>query len=176
MSPKNGRGVRIGRVKRAPAGTRPGKPTPAARFYTSPDPGVPFRAVRRPIVFGEDLPKAKRTKLRVSLSEHFLATLGRDSPVAALEAVPEMRFHPTRMWRFDLAWPSVRVAVECDGGIYSGGAHVRGGHVESDAEKVSEAACLGWRVLRVTRKMIDDGRAVRLVERALAYREREGDA
>lgn len=80
----------------------------------------------------------------------------------------EFRFHPSRRWRFDIAWPERKIAVEIEGGIYANGGHNRGAHIESDCEKTSEAAAMGWRVLRVTRKMIEDGRALSLIERALA--------
>ena len=82
--------------------------------------------------------------------------------------VAEYRFHQTRRWRFDLAWPSQMLALEVDGGTWIGGRHTTGVGIEGDAEKQSMAAVGGWRVLRVTRKMIEDGRALELVERALA--------
>ena len=34
------------------------------------------------------------------------------------EPVYEYKFHPTRRWRFDLAWPDKKVAVEVQGGIF----------------------------------------------------------
>jgi very-short-patch-repair endonuclease len=126
-------------------------------------------------VFG-DVSRARRSKRvqGVTLSKHLHAILKREQPAIAELAELERRFHPVRKWRFDLAWTEQRVAVECDGGIYSGGAHVRGMGVEDDAEKQSEACALGWRVLRVTRKMIDDGRAVSVIVRALRWSQ-EGD-
>jgi hypothetical protein len=42
------------------------------------------------------------------------------------------------------------VAVELDGGIFSGGGHNRGVHFTSDAEKQNAATILGWRLLRYT--------------------------
>jgi very-short-patch-repair endonuclease len=81
--------------------------------------------------------------------------------------VREHRFHPTRKWRFDFAWPALLLAVEVEGGSWTGGAHNRGAHFESDAVKYSEAAVLGWRIIRVTTDMVDDGRAVGLICRAL---------
>jgi very-short-patch-repair endonuclease len=81
--------------------------------------------------------------------------------------VREFRFHPSRKWRFDAAWPTLRVAVEVDGGTYIEGRHNRGAGIENDAAKFSEAAALGWRVLRVTRKMVESGYALTLIERAL---------
>jgi very-short-patch-repair endonuclease len=62
----------------------------------------------------------------------------------------EYRFHPKRMWRFDFAFPDKKIAIECEGGIWTEGAHTRGKHFISDAEKYNEAAMLGWCVLRYT--------------------------
>jgi hypothetical protein len=76
-----------------------------------------------------------------------------------------------RRFRFDRAWPSRRVACEVNGGIYSGGRHVRGRGHAADCEKLSIAASLGWRVLVVTREMIQDGSAVDLIRKALAWEE-----
>ena len=83
--------------------------------------------------------------------------------------VPEMeyRFHPKRKWRFDFCWPDFRVALEVEGGTYSGGRHTRPIGFEKDCEKYNEAAILGWRVLRVTGDMVGDGRALAYIERAL---------
>jgi len=84
-----------------------------------------------------------------------------------LHPVKEYRFHPTRLWRFDVAFPEQRVAVECDGGVWSGGRHVRGGGYIADCEKLAEAAILGWRVLRVPTQWVKSGAALGYVERAL---------
>jgi hypothetical protein len=79
----------------------------------------------------------------------------------------EHRFAPPRRWRFDLAWPDVRLAVEVEGGTWSTSRHTTGAGFEADCIKYNEAAILGWRVLRVTPSMIDDGRALAAIERAL---------
>ncbi len=81
--------------------------------------------------------------------------------------VSEFRFHPTRRWRFDLAFVSQRLAVEIDGGLYTGGRHSRGQGRERDLEKLAEALCLGWRVLVVSPRMIQDGRALAWLTRLL---------
>jgi len=44
---------------------------------------------------------------------------------------------------------------------------VRGLGYSQDCEKLNEAALLGWRVLRVTRDQIEDGRAAKWIERAM---------
>ena len=62
---------------------------------------------------------------------------------------PEFRFHPTRRWRFDYAWPAQRVALELDGGSAIFGRHSRPGGMRADFEKLNTAAVMGWTVLRV---------------------------
>ena len=80
----------------------------------------------------------------------------------------EYRFHPTRRWRFDLAWPDKSVACEVDGAIWVNGRHTRGSGFEKDMEKLNTAALLGWRVFRVSQGMVKDGRAVQVLEQALS--------
>lgn len=82
----------------------------------------------------------------------------------------EYRFHPSRRWRFDFAWPDRLVACEVEGGTFVSGRHSRGRGFEADCEKYTEAALAGWLVVRVTSDMVDDGRAITFVERALAAR------
>lgn len=79
----------------------------------------------------------------------------------------EYSFCPGRKWRFDFAWPVERVALEIEGGSWTGGRHVRGRGFESDCEKYNEAAVQGWRILRVTGGMVQDGRAVWYLKRLL---------
>lgn len=83
--------------------------------------------------------------------------------------VEEHRFAPPRLWRFDFAWPDRKLALEVEGGTWSAeeSRHTSGAGFEADCEKYNAAALAGWAVLRVTSKMIDDGRALEVLERAL---------
>lgn len=74
--------------------------------------------------------------------------------------VREHRFAPPRLWRFDFAWLSRAVAVEIEGGVFSGGRHVRGTGFEQDAEKYAHAVLLGWKVLRVPGSWVESGEAL----------------
>jgi len=58
------------------------------------------------------------------------------------------------MWRFDFAWPDHKVAVEVQGGIWSGGKHARGSGLVKDYEKANAAALLGWRLLYTDEKLL----------------------
>lgn len=67
----------------------------------------------------------------------------------------EYQFHPERKWRFDFAYPDLKIAIEAEGGIWSSGRHTRGSGFIKDCEKYNQAAILGWRVLRYTTSNID---------------------
>jgi len=72
-----------------------------------------------------------------------------------LEYAEEYRFHPVRMWRFDLAVPSLKLAIEYQGHGATGGTRHIGGHASlggltGDCEKLNAAQALGWRVLKFT--------------------------
>ncbi len=79
----------------------------------------------------------------------------------------EYLFHRKRKWRFDLAWPELLIAVEVEGGIWTGGRHVRGEGYEADCEKYNEAQLAGWMVLRFTPGMIKKGNAGGVIEMAI---------
>ena len=81
----------------------------------------------------------------------------------------EFRFAPPRRFRFDFAWPDRMLAVEVDGGTWSGGRHTRGSGFARDAEKFNIAAMAGWCVLHFTGAAIEDGRAVALIKQALPF-------
>jgi very-short-patch-repair endonuclease len=70
-------------------------------------------------------------------------------PLAGVEMETEYRFHPARRWRFDIAFPALKLAVEIDG--RGTGGHMGGHHsvvsARRDAEKRNEAVRLGWRIL-----------------------------
>lgn len=65
---------------------------------------------------------------------------------AGLEHERELRFAPPRRWRFDIAFPEQRVAVELHGGEFINGRHVRGYGLKNDCEKARAAARLGWKL------------------------------
>ena len=96
--------------------------------------------------------------------------------VAVLKAVglpepePEYRFARPRRWRFDLSWPEQRIAFEREGATWTGGRHTTGRGYRNDCEKYSNAAILGWIVIRATADMIRNGTALALVEKAFAAR------
>jgi very-short-patch-repair endonuclease len=85
--------------------------------------------------------KPKRSLARSEAEEAFALAWGGRLPAFQRE----WRFHPTRKWRFDFAWPEYKIALECQGL----GRHQRFKGYQGDCEKQSAAATLGWKVLWV---------------------------
>lgn len=85
--------------------------------------------------------------------ESAFATIWRAKAPKSLAYVREHQFALEafgRKWQLDFAWPSYLVAVEMEGGIFTGGGHTRGKHYTSDCQKYNAAVMLGWKVLRYT--------------------------
>ena len=80
----------------------------------------------------------------------------------------ELKFHPTRKWRFDFADQARMIAIEVEGGTFVSGRHNRGRAMAGDMEKYNEATRLGWRVYRFDTNMVNDGRAVNYIADLLA--------
>lgn len=81
--------------------------------------------------------------------------------------VREYKFHPTRRWKFDFAYPMLRLAIEIEGGIWVGGRHNTGKGYSADCEKYNNAALLGWSILRFTTDMVKSGEALKMIESVL---------
>lgn len=104
----------------------------------------------------------------------------------------EYKFHPTRKWRFDAAWPcgenwtSIRrtdgsiiepmgpqLAIECQGGLFKrrgqpqAGRHTQGAALLKEYAKLNEGAALGWTIGLFTPRQIQDGTAIQWVRRCL---------
>ena len=66
------------------------------------------------------------------------------------KVVSEHKFHETRKWRLDFAIIDLKIGIEIEGGVWSGGAHTRGKGFIEDMEKYNAAGTLGWVILRFT--------------------------
>lgn len=90
----------------------------------------------------------------------------------AIALETEYFFMHSRQWRFDYALPSLRIAIEYQGGIFmktkSGHTNVRG--QTRDWEKMNEAQIRGWLILSCNPKTIDDGSFLGQLDRAIKVR------
>ena len=83
------------------------------------------------------------------------------------EVVSEYKFHPKRKWKFDLAIPGKKIAVEIEGGVYTGGRHTRGRGYVNDMEKYNNAVLLGWRLLRFTPDQLKKWSTIEMIKSLL---------
>lgn len=107
--------------------------------------------------------RAKRESLERTLHQQLIAL--------KLTGGMVMQYRPFSdiAYAFDFAWPyrDPVVFVEVQGGIWSGGAHVRPKGVQRDMDKVNRAALIGAYVLQVSAEDIKSGKAISLVEKML---------
>lgn len=97
--------------------------------------------------------KVKKKSAKASILEHgfgnLLGCFAKDLPTPEREHL-FAKEAMGRKWRFDFAWRQHKVAVEIEGGTWSGGRHNTGSGIQADCEKYNAAIVLGWRVLRFT--------------------------
>lgn len=86
----------------------------------------------------------------------------------------EFRFHETRQWKIDFAWPDYRLALEVEGAIWQknkdgtvGGRHNLPPGFVGDMEKYNALACCGWRLIRVEPKKLIKAKTLDLIWAAL---------
>jgi len=70
-------------------------------------------------------------------------------------------------WRLDFAYPLRKLAIEVEGGTWTGGRHTRGQGFEDDTFKYNALTLMGWRLLRFTGTSIKSGAALQTIEAAL---------
>ncbi len=75
----------------------------------------------------------------------------------------EYKFHPTRKWRFDLAFMEQKLAVEVEGGIWIYGRHNRASSYFKDMEKYNNACLLGWYVIKLSTDMVKSGEGLDII-------------
>jgi hypothetical protein len=83
--------------------------------------------------------------------------------------IPEYLFNTDRRWRLDFFWPVIGLeplrglALEIQGGIFSGGRHVRGAAMLGEFEKIAASVSSGIPVVFCTPQQVQDGSAFAMV-------------
>lgn len=85
------------------------------------------------------------------------------------EPVRQFKFCQDRLWRADFAWPEQKLLVECMGGIWNRGAHVRGLGYLNDCERLNVATILGYKMLYVCGQHIESGKAIEWIKNVLRF-------
>lgn len=72
-----------------------------------------------------------------------------------------------RKWRLDFVFLEAKLGVEVQGGLFSGGRHVRGAALVGEHEKLNALAELGYRVIFVQPRDLCTLDTVNLIRRCL---------
>jgi hypothetical protein len=114
----------------------------------------------------KDIKKSKVAHLNIHLAKDvvFHDTLKKTSPQKdwlelnlqywanekSVELAPEYKFHEQRKWRFDWAFPALKIAVEYEGIFCKKSRHTSIKGYQGDIAKYNAATVAGWKVIRVT--------------------------
>lgn len=110
------------------------------------------------------LEELTKTAARTALED----TLAAQIRMAGLpNPVREYKFLLDRGYRFDFVWLDKMVAVEVEGGVWSGGRHVRPAGYQADMDKYNLAAAAGFAVYRFGAEAVKDGTALAFIENVL---------
>lgn len=109
--------------------------------------------------------KSRQTAAKQPVRDVFTVTCKTDLKV---ECVKEFKFHPVRKWRFDYAIPEHKIALEVEGGVWTGGRHTSPKGFLGDIEKYNTATLMGWRVFRTTPDDLYKKKTLDLIKTAIS--------
>ena len=81
------------------------------------------------------------------------------------QVVAEHKFHDTRKWRIDFAIIDLKIGIEIEGGVWSGGRHTLGNGFIEDMEKYNAATMMGYQVIRFSTEQVKSGKAIKQIEK-----------
>lgn len=108
--------------------------------------------------------KVRQTKNKPQITDVFTVICKTDLRV---ECVKEYKFHPVRKWRFDYAIPKHKIALEVEGGVWTGGRHTSSTGFLKDMEKYNTATSMGWRVFRTTPNDLYKSKTLNMLKNAI---------
>jgi very-short-patch-repair endonuclease len=109
--------------------------------------------------------KAAKSKNTLQITDVFTVICKTDLGV---ECVKEYKFHPVRRWRFDFAIPAYKIAIEVEGGVWTGGRHTSSTGFLKDMEKYNTATSMGWRVFRTTPNDLYKSKTLNMLKNAIS--------
>lgn len=108
-----------------------------------------LRIKKKPVSSEENEVKNK-VKVKTKAGEDVIGKIVSALASLGFNATREYKFLENKRYRFDMALPAHKIAIEYEGGTYSNGRHTRGKGYANDAKKYNLAAMEGWTLLRYT--------------------------
>ena len=111
--------------------------------------------------------KAKKEFAELSLKLHL-----RSSDLIKsldLKWIHRHKFMVDRKFEFDFAFPTIKLAIEVQGGIWIVGGHTKGVGIKQDHDKNQNACALGWQMLYCCPDDIKKGIAISFIEKTIEY-------
>ena len=120
-----------------------------------------YKPNARSIIIAEE--RANKTLKWERLLEYQLKCLGLKDVYLG---VSQFKFHPTRQWAYDRGWPELMFVIDIDGGEWmKRSGHNTGNGMRRDREKDCEALLAGYKIMRFTGDMVDEGVAAAYIEK-----------
>lgn len=115
--------------------------------------------------------KARPTRDFTVLLNYYSMQWRMPAPVPEYRFAAQSRFK--RQFRLDFAWPTLKVGVEIDGGVFMPGcgAHSMPWGIKRDMAKHNIALALGWQVYRFMPEQLGKPEALEFVRDALEARQ-----
>lgn len=76
--------------------------------------------------------------------------------------LPEYKFDENRRWRFDYAFPELKLAIEINGGVH----RIKNKYLR-DLEKLNAAAIQGWMVIQIDNNQVKNLSCLNTVLKAI---------
>lgn len=146
----------------SPKSAAPGQPSPGAALSLKfkKDKSVADMATQKVLTEKQQKKKEEREKLQ----KQYEAAVNEVNKLLKISFIKEFPFlHGKRQWKLDFAMPCCKIAIEVEGGLFTGGRHGRGAGLVADMAKYNRLAIEGWRLLRYPPSQVKTNKATLFV-------------
>lgn len=99
---------------------------------------------------GAPLEAVPRKEKQHNTTKDFAGQIAAALNMLGISCEREYRFIKDRRFRFDIAIPDHKIAIEFEGGVFNQGRHTRSTGYINDTKKYNLATMHGWKLLRYT--------------------------
>lgn len=97
-----------------------------------------------------------KKKVKLKTNKNYSAQISNALRALGIKCECEYRFIKDRRFRFDVAIPEHKIAIEFEGGVYKDSRHTKPVGYIQDTKKYNLATMHGWKLLRYTTEVTKD--------------------